>query len=434
MKSKQGRAGSKTKSVVALVVVLLLTIALVVVGFTQHWVPTNGSLDSLAFRLGLDLQGGMYMEYEATKPDNFEGDFEVALERTIDVIQMRMTDSGHAEATVQRIDTADKHFIRVEVPTKLENEAEYENIKALINGTGELEFKDPNGNTFMTGAMVQSAQYYYDQGDHQIAFQLTSEGTQIFAEMTRNNINRTIAIWLDGEELIAPTVQSAITNGSGVINGLGSADRANRIATQIQSGALPLKLRIDNDSTVAASLGQDALSTSITAAFIGILLIMALMIIRYRLNGAIASWALVIYIVLLFGLIVLFGVELTLPGLAGVVLGIGMAVDANVIIFERFNEEARAGRSAKASVRAGFKNALSAILDANVTTLIAAIVLLIFGTGPIKGFAKTLMLGVVVSMITAILITRFLMNQFVSAGATEMKLYTTVKTEQEVEQ
>ena len=434
MKSNQRRAGSKSKAVVALVVVLALTIALVVVGFVRHWIPANNYLDDLAFRLGLDLQGGMYMEYEATAPDGFEGDFSYALERTIDVIQMRLTDSGHAEATVQRVDTAEGSFIRVEVPTKLENKAERDNILALINGTGELEFKDPDGNVFMKGDMVQAASYYYDQGDHQIAFQLTSEGSKIFSEMTKKSIGRTIAIYLDGEELIAPTVQTAITNGSGVINGLGSAERASRIATQIQSGALPLKLRTDKNDTVSATLGQDALSTSITAAFIGILLIMALMIWRYRLNGVIASWALIIYIVLLFGLIVLFGVELTLPGLAGVVLGIGMAVDANVIIFERFNEEARAGRSAKASVRAGFQNALSAILDANVTTLIAAIVLLIFGTGSIKGFAKTLMLGVIVSMITAILVTRFLMNRFVAAGASDMKLYTKVNAEQEVEQ
>jgi protein-export membrane protein SecD len=160
---------------------------------------------------------------------------------------------------------------------------------------------------------------------------------------------------------------------------------------------------------------------------------MLLMIYRYRLNGVIASWALTIYVILLFAMIALFKVQLTLPGLAGVVLGIGMAVDANVIIFERFNEEARKGRSAKASVRAGFKNAMSAILDANVTTLIAAIVLLIFGTGSIQGFAKTLLLGVVVSMFTAILVTRFLMNRFVAAGATKISLYTKVPAEKEVE-
>jgi protein-export membrane protein SecD len=229
-------------------------------------------------------------------------------------------------------------------------------------------------------------------------------------------------------------VQNAITDGRGVINGLGTSERATTIAAQIQSGALPLELTQQKVDKVSATLGQDAVSSSVRAALIGILLIMLLMILRYRLNGLIASWALTLYIILLFLLIALFHIQLTLPGLAGVVLGIGMAVDANVIIFERFNEEARKGRSAKASVRAGFKNAMSAVLDANVTTLIAAVVLLIFGTGSIQGFAKTLLLGVVVSMISAILITRFLMNRFVNAGATKMSLYTKVNTGKEVEQ
>ena len=206
------------------------------------------------------------------------------------------------------------------------------------------------------------------------------------------------------------------------------------VAAKIQSGALPLELTQQKVDKVSATLGQDAVTTSVTAAFIGILLIMLLMIFRYRLNGLLASWALSIYIILLFLLIALFHIQLTLPGLAGVVLGIGMAVDANVIIFERFNEEVRKGRSAKAAVRAGFKNAMSAILDANVTTLIAAIVLLIFGTGSIQGFAKTLLLGVVVSMFSAILVTRFLMNRFVNAGFTKMTLYTKASAGKEVEQ
>jgi protein-export membrane protein SecD len=252
--------------------------------------------------------------------------------------------------------------------------------------------------------------------------------------MTAANIGKNIAIYLDGEMLINPTVQSAITNGSGVINGMQTAERATTIAAKIQSGALPLELTQQKVDKVSATLGQDAVSSSVKAAVIGILLIMVLMIVRYRLNGLIASWALTIYTILLFMLIAIFHIQLTLPGLAGVVLGIGMAVDANVIIFERFNEEVRRGRSAKAAVRAGFKNAMSAILDANVTTLIAAVVLLIFGTGSIQGFAKTLLLGVIVSMFTAIIVTRFLMNRFVAAGATNIALYTKVKAEKEVQE
>ena len=444
MKSGKKRVNSKKGAVIALCVVLVLTILFGVLGFTGlkfppkglykllPWLPTSDSDNwPESLRLGLDLQGGMYVEYTAEEPDGFEGDFSDMLDRTIAVIQMRLTDGGHAEATVQRIDGANPG-IRVEVPSKDTEAEQKENILALIGGTGKLEFKNPEGEVFMTGDMVQSATYYYSDGDHQIAFELTSKGAELFANETARSIGKQIAIYLDGEMLISPTVQSAITNGSGVINGLGSKERANRIATQIQSGALPLDLKQQKVDNVSATLGKDALSSSVTAAFIGILLIMALMIFRYRLNGVVASWALTIYIIILFFLIALLGVELTLPGLAGVVLGIGMAVDANVIIFERFNEEARKGKSARQAVRAGFKNALSAILDANVTTLIAAIVLLFFGTGSIQGFAKTLMLGVLVSMVSAVLVTRFLMNKFVTAGCEDMKYYVRLKADKEV--
>ena len=214
---------------------------------------------------------------------------------------------------------------------------------------------------------------------------------------------------------------------------MGSVERATTIAAKIQSGALPLELTQQKVDKVSATLGRDALSSSVFAAIIGILLVMLLMILRYRLNGVIASWALTIYTIVLFMLIAVFHIQLTLPGLAGVVLGIGMAVDANVIIFERFNEEVRAGKSIRVAVRTGFKNAMSAILDSNVTTLIAGVVLLLRGTASIQGFAKTLLLGVVVSMFSAILVTRFLMNRFVNAGFVKTSLYTRLSAEKEVE-
>ena len=213
---------------------------------------------------------------------------------------------------------------------------------------------------------------------------------------------------------MAPTVQSAITGGSGQITGNFTMDRAQTIAAQIQSGALPLVLTQQKVDTVSATLGDNALSTSVFAAIIGIALVMLIMIVRYRLNGVVASWALCIYTIVLFWVLAVFpGIQLTLPGIAGIVLGIGMAVDANVVIFERFNEEVRAGRSLKVALKTGFHNALSAIIDANVTTIIAAIVLMIFGTGSVQGFAKTLLLGVIVSLFSALLVTRFLMKQFI---------------------
>ena len=428
MKSN-GKRGSKTGSIVALCIVLVITVALGVIGVTGlslpprglykvlPWLPTtNADNWPASLSLGLDLRGGMYVEYSAKAPAGSEASFDELMNGTMSIITERLSDKGFNEVNVQRIGT---DGIRVEIP-----DVQDDTVLDLIGAAAKLEFKDPSGETFMTGDLVKTATYYYAEGDHQIAFTLTDEGSKIFGDMTASSIGKTLSIYLDDELLIAPTVQSAITNGSGVINGLGSAERASTIAAKIQSGALPLELTQQKVDKVSATLGQDAVSSSVRAAMIGILLIMLLLICRYRLNGVIASWALTLYIILLFMFIAIFHIQLTLPGLAGVVLGIGMAVDANVIIFERFNEEVRRGRSVKASVRAGFKNAMSAVLDANVTTLIAAVVLLIFGTGSIQGFAKTLLLGVVVSMLSAILITRFLMNRFVNVGATNAALYT----------
>ena len=437
MKSKN-RRGSKVGSLVALCVVLVLTIVLGVLGANgmslpprglykvMPWLPTTDSANwPKVLSLGLDLRGGMYVEYTAKAPEGSEADFGSLMNGTIQIIQQRLSDKGYTECNVQQIGN---NGIRVEIP-----DVQDDTVLDLIGAAAKLEFRNPSGEVFMTGDMVKTATYYYAEGDHQVAFTLTDEGAKLFGEVTSANIGRQIAIYLDGEELISPTVESAITNGSGVINGMGSAERATTIAAKIQSGALPLELTQDKVDKVSATLGRDALSSSVLAAIIGILLVKLLMIVRYRLNGLVASWALAIYVIVLFMLIAVFHIQLTLPGLAGVVLGIGMAVDANVIIFERFNEEVRAGKLVRTAVRTGFKNAMSAILDSNVTTLIAAIVLLIFGTGSIQGFARTLLLGVVVSMFSAILVTRFLMNRFVNIGAIKPTLYTKVTAQKEVE-
>ena len=431
MKNNRKRMNGKTKSIIALTIVLVLTIVFGVVGVAgmpldarglyklNGWLPTTNAdnwPDALA--LGLDLRGGVYVEYSAALSEESEANFDSLMQGTIGVIQQRLTDKGYAESTVQRIGN---DGIRVEIPDVTDPSA----VLELIGNPAKLEFKTPDGNTFMEGSMVETATYYYAEGDHQVAFQLNDEGAKIFAETTAANVGNRLSIYLDGVLLLDPMVESAITGGSGVINGMGTAEYAQTVAAQIQSGALPLELTQQKVDTVSATLGDDALSTSVTAAIIGILLVMAVMIIRYRLNGVVASWALCIYIIVLFLLLaVIPGIQLTLPGLAGIVLGIGMAVDANVIIFERFNEEVRNGRPMKAAVRAGFKNAMSAVLDANVTTLIAAIVLLFYGTGSIQGFAKTLLLGVVVSMFTAVVVTRFLMKNIVNIGVTNEKLFT----------
>lgn len=432
------RMNGRTKSIIALTIAAVLTIFFGIVGVTgmnltpnglyklKSWLPTTNAdnwPDSLA--LGLDLRGGVYVEYSCAAPEGSETDFGTLLSGTIRVIQERLTDKGYAEATVQQIGT---DGIRVEIPDVTDPSA----VLDLIGSTAKLEFKDPDGNTFMDGSMVKTAVYQLNEGDHQVAFTLTDEGAKIFADMTSNSIGKTLGIYLDGEELLSPTVQSAITTGSGVITQMQSAEYAQTVAAQIQSGALPMELTQQKVDTVSATLGTDALSTSVLAAVIGLVLIMLLMIFRYRLNGVVASWALCDYVIILFFLLaVIPGIQLTLPGLAGIVLGIGMAVDANVIIFERFNEELRAGRGIRTALRTSFKNAMSAILDANVTTLIAAIVLMFFGTGTIQGFAKTLLLGVVVSMFSAVVITRFLMKNIINLGVKDKRMFANLPVAEE---
>ena len=442
MKSnKRKRGNGKIRSIIALSIVLVLTIVIGVIAVTgmpldgrglyklKSWLPTTNAENwPTTLSLGLDLRGGVYVEYSAARPENSEANFDSLMEGTIGVIQQRLTDKGYAESTVQRIGT---DGIRVEIPDVTDPAA----VLDLIGSPAQLEFRTPSGETFMTGDMVETATVAYQDGEYVVAFKLNDEGSKIFAEKTAEYLNQSIAIYLDGVQLINPRVQSVITGGSGIINGMDGEDNAKTIAAKIQSGALPLVLTQQKVDTVSATLGDNALSTSVLAAMIGILLVMLVMILRYRLNGVIASWALVIYIITLFFLIaVIPGIQLTLPGLAGIVLGIGMAVDANVIIFERFKEEIRAGKSLKASVRMGFKNAMSAILDANVTTLIASLVLLWYGTGSIQGFAKTLLLSVVTSMFTAIVVTRFLMKNVVNLGGLDVKLFTSGVQVQKEEQ
>ena len=448
MKNNGKRLGGRTRAIIALVVVAVLTVVLGYVGIAGikldnrglrtlgPWLPTT---DAAAWPklidLGLDLRGGVYVEYSAKAPENTEADFDTLLEGTMSVIRNRLTDAGYAESTVQKIGT---DGIRVEIPAATEgatDEVSARNtVLNLIGETANLTFRDSEGNVILDGSMVTTAVGGYDsnEADYVINFVLNDEGAKKFAEVTANSIGKRIAIYLDDQLLIDPTVNSAITEGRGIINGMGSLERARTIAAQIQSGALPMELTQQKVDTVSATLGPNALSSSVKAALIGILLVMAIMIIRYRLNGVVASWALTIYIILLFMLIAAIpGIQLTLPGLAGIVLGIGMAVDANVIIFERFKEEIRKGRNLKAAVRGGFKNAMSAILDSNVTTLIASIVLLVYGTGSIQGFAKTLLLGVLTSMFTAVIVTRFLMKNIVALGVENTALFCSVKSEKE---
>ena len=419
---------AKTSARLTLAAILLATVVMAVVGVTgipaiglKNWLPTTDAANwPEALPLGLDLRGGVYVEYSAARPDE-EGDTDFAylLETTMSVIRTRLADKGYSEATVQSLG---EDGVRVEIPDVTDTAL----VLELIGEPALLEFTTPDGTTFMTGDAVASAEPGLDQyGQYVINFKLNKSGTELFKDMTTRYVGQVLYILLDGEVLLAPRVNEPITSGEGSISGMESRETAAKIAAQIQSGALPLVLTQQKVDTVSATLGDNALSTSVTAAMIGMVIIMALLIWRYRLCGVVASWALVIYIILLFLMIYLVpGIQLTLAGLAGIVLGIGMAVDANVIIFERFNEEVRRGRSLKASVRSGFKNAYGAVLDGNITTLIAAGVLLVFGTGTIRGFGMTLGLSVLASMFTAVFVTRVIFKNLVTAKRWKPAMFT----------
>ena len=433
----KAKMSKRTGAIIALCVALVFTIALGYLGVNGAWLDNRGLYKLLpwlpstntetwpqAISLGLDLEGGVFVEYEASMSDELKEagyNFGTLLQSTMDVIQNRLTEKGYTEATVSQLGNTG---IRVEIPAVQDPAA----VLDLIGSPAKLEFVDSDGNVFMEGRHLQASTPTVDDNyKPAISFTLTDEGAKIFAEKTAASIGKNISIRIDGNELMSAAVHEAIPGGKVLVTGSFTEEQVENYCLQLQSGALPLDLRQDKLDTISATLGKDALSTSVKAAIIGIAIVMLIMLIRYRLSGLVADWALCLYIIILFLLLaVVPGIQLTLPGIAGIILGIGMAVDANVVIFERIREEVVQNRPMGHAVRIGFKNAMSAILDANVTTIIAAIVLLIFGTGSVKGFATTLLLGVVTSMLSAIVITRFLLKRFVSI-TDKPCLYTSVK-------
>lgn len=416
------KLGGKNRKAVSVAQLCVILILIVLAGFVALNGFGKGTMVQYmkpwgeAISLGLDLRGGVYTVYQA-QSDGVE-DFDGKMDTTVNILTGRLTRQGFTEATVTR-QGSDR--IRIEIPdVKDPNE-----ILTIIGTPAHLVFKDNAGNVVMEGQEVKEAYISQDDtGTPCVAFKLSDVGTKQFAEATAANLNKTISIELDGEVISAPTVNSVIAGGSGIIQSPGmTVEEASNLAMLIQSGALPLDIHQLEVSAISATLGVEALDKAILAAVIGVILVMLFMIARYRQCGVIADIALTIYILLVIFLLAVTGAQLTLPGVAGIILGIGMAVDANVIIFERIREELNAGRPLFSSVKKGFSNALSAIMDSNVTTIIAALVLLWFGTGSIKGFAITLAISVITSMFTAVVVTHGLLNIFVNLGIENKALY-----------
>lgn len=402
-------------SLVAIVVVVAVCAYLGLFGFGKGTMINYLKPWGDAISLGLDLRGGVYTVYQAE--DNGDPDFDTKMDSTVSILTSRLTRQGFTEATVTR-QGSDR--IRVEIP----NVSDPNQILTIIGTPAQLYFVDEDGNNLMEGSMVKNAQAAQDQdGKPCIAFELTDEGAKIFAEATAANLGKTISITLDGETISRATVNTVIAGGKGEITGNFTADEAKNLATLILSGALPLNLTQLEVSAISATLGVEALDRAIQAGVIGVILVMLFMLFRYRLCGLVADIALTIYIMIVVLLLALTGAQLTLPGVAGIILGIGMAVDANVVIFERIREEVKVGRPIGSAVRKGFSNALSAIIDSNVTTIIAAVVLYAFGTGSVRGFALTLGIGVATSLFTAVFVTHKLLDIFADMGIKNQKLY-----------
>ncbi|MDY3973274.1 MAG: protein translocase subunit SecD, partial [Veillonella caviae] len=284
-----------------------------------------------------------------------------------------------------------------------------------------MEFRDEAGVVHLTGNDLKDAKEQLVQNKQaEVALEFTDEGAEKFAQLTGANIGRHIGIYLDGEQLTNPIVNQAITGGKAVITGSRNLDEAKNLAVLLRSGALPVKVKVMEVRTVGPTLGQDSKDKSVTAFAVGVGLIVAFMLILYRLSGFVATMALLVYVMIL--LVVLgpwvLNATLTLPGIAGIILSMGVAVDANILIFERFKEEVFEGKTLRMSMESGFRRAFGTILDANTSVMITAIVLILLGSGPVKGFAITLALGVIVSMFTAITMSRSLLHLLIQCNIT----------------
>ena len=343
---------------------------------------------------GLDLQGGVSVLMEIKDADVSVED----LEKTRELIDLRVNKLGVAETAVT---TEGNNRIRVEIPGQYDSKELVDSLSA----TGELTFKDSEGNVVISGSDIESASVVMDNQTNKpvVSLKLNAEGKNKFAQATAANIGKTISIYMD-DELISKT-----------------------LASLINAGALPVSIEVASISNVGAQLGEEALPNAIKAGAIGIGAIFIFMIAYYRIPGIIASMALTLYTTLVLFIFSENGVALTLPGIAAFLLTVGMAVDANVLIFERIREELKKGLSVKTAVDKGFHNALSSIVDSNITTIIAGLVLYYMGTGTVKGFAVTLMIGIVVSMFTALVVTKTLMKLGVNMGLLKTPAHFRVK-------
>lgn len=415
----------KAKSITKLVLMVLLIAAIIclaVFGVTING-KTYISKASEGIKYGLDIAGGTSILYEAQQ-DTVSAE---EANTVINIMRQRLDDKGYTEATITR--EGEKRF-SVEIPDVTDTQE----VVEILGTTAKLTFTDPEGNVIVDGSMVKkaNADVIQDQTtgrvQHIVSLEFKDEGTQAFSDATARLYNQPdganyIAINLDNIVISAPRVNSVITESSCIIEGDFTSAGAQELASLINSGNLPFELKEISSNTVDATLGHGALKNSVTAGLISLIIIMLYMIFFYRLSGFLASIALAFYAAIVVFIMSIVHVNLTLSGIAGIVLSMGMAVDANVVIFERIIDELNLGKSIGAAVSAGFNRAMTAVIDSNVTTIITCAVLYWLGTGTVKGFAITLLIGIIVSMFTAIVVTKFLMKRMVELNVKNRKLY-----------
>ena len=414
----------KSKAAVILAVILAAFVGLAY--YASIILSSTGVGEDMSIPLGLDLSGGVSITYQVVDENPSAED----MSDTIYKLQKRV-DSYSTEASVYQVGD---DRITVEIP----GVQDANQILEDLGNPGSLEFQMPDGSVFMTGDMVEDAQGAtatdrYGNKQYIVSLKLTDEGAKIFGEVTSENIGKNLPIVYDGETISYPQVQSAITGGEAQITGMSSFEEADNLATQIRIGSLSLQLSELESSVVGAQLGSQAIASSLKAGAIGLAIVMVFMIVMYAVPGIAASLALAIYTTLVIATLYLFDITLTLPGIAGIILGIGMAVDANVIVFARIREEIATGKSVQTSMKIGFQKAMSAILDGNITTLIASVVLMALGSGTVKGFAYTLMIGIILSLFTAMVVTRYILYSLYALGLKSEKLYGRAKERKSID-
>jgi len=401
----------RSKVTASLIIVTVVAIVAGVINY-QGLIAKN---PKLAPKLGLDLRGGVRILLEAQDTESAKATNE-AIDAAVSVIDKRVNALGVSEAIAVREGANSKRII-VELP----GWEDPEKAKEIIGKTALLEFKTDDGKVVVSGSNLKNAQLVFSQeqnslGEPQISFELDAAGTTAFASATQANIGKVITIYLDSQILMSPTVEVAITDGKGVISGGFTAEQASNYALLLKSGALPVKLTAISEQVVGPSLGAAFVRRSAWAAVIALALIILYMLFMYRYLGLVSGISLLVYVDILMAAYIVLRATLSLPAIGGAILSLGMAVDANCIIFERIREELGLKKTVKGAIGAGFSRAFRTVFDSNLTVLVGTAFLFYFGSGTVRGFAVTLALGVLTSMFTAVFASHTLVDLLLTPG------------------